>query len=304
VLVVVGRRALDQALLASAVGAGARLVEERVSDVSEDSSGVTVTTRGGQYHADGLVGADGATSLVRRKFLAPFTRRQFSISAGCYVPGVSCDEIVIRSFGNPPGYLWAFPRPDHLAVGVCAPADAVNSAGQLRPLVRDWMSGAHVADRPGVRPYSWPIPSLGFLDFEHLRVSGERWMLAGDAAGLVDPLTREGLFYALQSGLLAADAWLEAEAPGEDYADRVDDEIRPELSRAAALQARFFSSGFSDLLVEAIGRSQPIRDVMGDLVAGRQPYASLRRRLLGTLEVGLAWRLLQLQVRGMVASSG
>jgi flavin-dependent dehydrogenase len=301
-LVVVGRQALDQALLESAVGAGARLVAERVTDVSADQNGVTVTTSAGRYTADGVVGADGATSFVRRRFLAPFTRAQFSIAAGCFVPGPSCDEVVIQTVGTPPGYLWSFPRPDHLAVGICVPADRVRTADPLRPIVRDWLVSARLAESPGLRHYRWPIPSLGFCDFEQLRVSGDRWMLAGDAAGLVDPLTREGLFYALRSGLLAADAWLEARAPGDGYAERVRDELQPELSRAAALQARFFSSGFCDLLVEALDRSQPVRQIMADLVAGRQAYASLRRRLVGTFEFGLAWRLLQLQLRGMVAS--
>jgi menaquinone-9 beta-reductase len=300
-LVVVGRRVLDQALLQSAIDAGARLVAERVTDVSSGAGGTIVATAGGRHVAGGVVGADGATSLVRRRFLAPFTREQFSIAAGFYVSGVSYDEVVIRSIGDPPGYLWSFPRPDHLAVGICAPANRVRTVDELRPMVRGWLAQAVPADTPCLRPYSWPIPSLGFADFDQLCVSGDRWMLAGDAAGLVDPLTREGLFYALESGRLAADAWLQDRAPGPGYAERVSDEIQPELSRAAALQARFFSSGFSDLLVEALERSPAVREVMGDLVAGRQDYASLRRRLLGTFEVGLAWRVLQLELRGMVA---
>jgi hypothetical protein len=72
------------------------------------------------------------------------------------------------------------------------------------------------------------------------------------------------------------------------------------LSLAAALRARFFSSGFSALLVDALNRSQAVRAIMGDLVAGRQAYGSLKRRLVATLEVGLAWRLLRLQLRGLV----
>jgi hypothetical protein len=48
--------------------------------------------------------------------------------------------------------------------------------------------------------------------------------------------------------------------------------------------------------VDALGRSRPVRDVMADLVAGRQPYHSLKRRLLSTCEVRLAWQLLLLQL--------
>jgi menaquinone-9 beta-reductase len=300
-LVVVSRAVFDQALLDAAVSAGANLVRERVTDLTSDSDGVVIATRRERRRFPAVLGADGATSLVRRRCLAPFDRGQFSLATGCYVRGRSSDEIVIRSYGDPPGYLWSFPRPDHLAVGMCAPADCVETPEQLRPIVRAWLRQALPEGGGDVRPYSWPIPSLGYTDLDRLCVSGDRWMLAGDAAGLVDPLTREGLFYALASGRMAAEAWLGAQAPGDGYEERVRDEVVPELSQAAALQATFFSSGFTDLLAEALARSQPVREIMGDLVAGRQSYTSLRRRLVGTFEVGLAWRLLQLQVRGMVA---
>jgi menaquinone-9 beta-reductase len=301
-LLVVSRRVLDQALLEAAVAAGARLVAERVVDVSADRSGVSVVTRKGRHAADAVLGADGATSLVRRRLLAPFGRRQFSVATGYYVPRRACAEVVVHSVAAPPGYLWSFPRPDHLAVGICAPAEAAGPVERLRAIVRDWLTAEGQGGEPAWCPYTWPIPSLGCDDLEAQQVAGPCWMLAGDAAGLVDPLTREGLYYALASGLLAASAWLEADAPEADYAARVADEIRPELRRAAALQARFFSSGFSDLLVDALERSAGVRAIMNDLVAGRQPYASLRRRLLGTFEVGLAWRLLQLQLRGMMST--
>jgi menaquinone-9 beta-reductase len=297
--VVVGRRALDLALLEAAEAAGARLVRERVLDVEVTGRRVAIVTTRGRHDADAVLGADGATSLVRRRVLAPFTRAQFSVTSGGYVHGTSSDQVVIRSFGAPPGYLWSFPRPDHLAVGVCAPADRVTSAVALRPVLDAWLTHALPA-RPEVRRYSWPIPSLSHADLTRLRVSGDRWMLAGDAAGLVDPLTREGIYYALASGRLAADAWLDGGPPGTAYHERVHDELVPELARAASLQASFFSSGFSNLLVEALARSARVRDIMADLVAGRQAYRSLRRRLVATREVGLAWRLAVLQVKDLV----
>lgn len=114
------------------IAAVARVLAARVVDASADAHGAAVTTPNGRYRFGGLIGADGATTLVTRRFLAPFTRQQFSVAAGHFVPGRSFDEVVIRSVGNPPGHLWSFPRTDHLAVGMCAPADRVESAGSLR----------------------------------------------------------------------------------------------------------------------------------------------------------------------------
>jgi flavin-dependent dehydrogenase len=127
-------------------------------------------------------------------------------------------------------------------------------------------------------------------------------MLLGDAAGLVDPLTREGIYYALRSGAFAADVVLHGR-PCTSYVERLRDEVYPELSRAADVKARFFASGFADLMVQGFRRSEAIRAVMVDLVAGTQPYATLKRRLVRTFEIRLALQLLWLQVSGYLAHS-
>jgi geranylgeranyl reductase family protein len=298
-LVVVCRESFDAALLRAAMSAGARLVAERVVDVAVGAHGATVCTRNGEHGARFLLGADGATSLVRRRLTGAFTRGQLSLATGCFARGVRSTEVVVHSVADPPGYLWSFPRLDHLAIGICAEA-ARCGPETLRRTASRWVRESGVAEGAALVPYSWPIPSLAFGDFERQAPSGERWMLLGDAAGLVDPLTREGIFYAMRSGQLAADALGHAIDPGASYAERLGDEVFPELDRAAALKAGFFTSHFADLLVDALERSAPVRAIMVDLIAGRQPYRSLRRRLLATFEAGLAFRLLRLQVTGMV----
>ena len=68
--------------------------------------------------------------------------------------------------------------------------------------------------------------------------------------------------------------------------------MHAELRRAAELKAAFFRPRFTRLLIEALNHSAAIRAVMIDLIAGRQRYAELKRRLLGTLEFGLMMKLL------------
>lgn len=111
-------------------------------------------------------------------------------------------------------------------------------------------------------------------------------MLLGDAAGLVDPITREGIYFALQSGAFAASALL-SENPAREYDARIRETIHPELRRAARLKEAFFRPALTRLLIEALESSSAVRGVMVDLIAGRQPYATLKRRLLSTLEFGL-----------------
>jgi geranylgeranyl reductase family protein len=293
-LVVVDRRSFDCALLAAACGAGAVHRPERVTGVEANSSGVRVRIGSGRtFEADWLIGADGANSLVRRCLARPFTRGQLSIAAGYFAHGVTSREIKIRFVSDPPGYIWSFPRRDHLAIGICAQGDATTAA-PLKAAVDRWMAGSGFANGASLTPYGWPIPSLNDADLVSERPVGPRWLLAGDAAGLVDPITREGIFFALLSGQYAAEAITDARST-EAYARQLRAHLYPELRRAARLKRGFFHAGFTPLLVDALRRSAPVRRVMADLVAGRQEYRTLKGRLVRTFEVGLAWELLMLE---------
>jgi flavin-dependent dehydrogenase len=292
-LVVVSRSVFDKALLKAAVGAGVSLVQSRVTDVAMDSGGATLTTSDGcGHHASFVIGADGANSLSRRRLATAFRRDQLSIATGYFAHGVTSNEIVIELMGDPPGYIWSFPRPGHLAIGICAQANAGITAGMLRAQAAQWIAATRIAEGATLEPYAWPIPSLRARDFDELELAGPRWALVGDAAGLVDPITREGIFFALQSGSWIADA-LVGSNPASAYASHVRDGAIAELARAARLKAGFFRPAFTGLMMRALTTSGAIRSVMADLVAGRQTYAALKWRLLKTFELGLAWRALR-----------
>jgi len=288
-LVVAGRRELDGALLTAAVDAGADLKPLRVTDLRFDDGRWTVGTRGSQYSASWLIGADGANSFVRRHVSRPFPRADLSIASGFFVHGHSSRDIIVDFEDDPPGYLWSFPRHDHLAIGICAQADVTTSPALTGHAMR-WID-RHIGANAQVERYSWPIPSLSAQALQREQSAGPQWMLVGDAAGLVDPITREGIFFALRSADLAADALLGPRDTVASYLRRVRDEIHSELLRAARLKARFFRPHFIDLLVSALSRSSRVRSVMADLVSGQQTYEGLRRRLLQTLELRLMLEL-------------
>ncbi|HKY20720.1 MAG TPA: geranylgeranyl reductase family protein [Vicinamibacterales bacterium] len=295
-LIVVSRAAFDRALVDAAVLAGAHLITEKVTDVFSRGANMVVRTAHREHDAEYLLGADGVNSLVRRKLATPFTRAQLSIAAGFFVHGASASTIAIKSMAEQPGYLWSFPRHDHLAVGICTPAAHGVTSQELRAQSRSWIEENGLHHDSTLRPYAWPIPSVGFEDALCMTSSGPGWMLLGDAAGLVDPLTREGIYYALLSGQWAAEALAGGSALGATalYAERLRAELQPELARAARLSALFFSPRFSTLFVGALRESGAIREVFVDLVAGAQPYRGLGRRLLSTREWTLAGRAIRL----------
>ena len=284
-LAVAPRQSFDARLLEVAQQAGAVLIPARALDVSNEDNSWRVTTRGESVTARFLIGADGPGSLVRRRLSKPFERKDLSIAAGYYVRDRTSREIDIAFVDDPSGYLWSFPRPDHLAVGVCAQADVTTST-QLLALCNRWID-ANIEGGSRER-YGWPIPSLTEATLREDYPAGESWMLVGDAAGLVDPITREGIFFALLSGQLAAETILAGADPAAGYVQRLRETVYPELLAAARLKARFYRPRFIRLLLSALQRSQHIRAIMADLVAGEQSYHSLRGRLLRTLE----WRLM------------
>jgi flavin-dependent dehydrogenase len=293
-LVVTSRESFDSALLTAAIDRGATFIPARVSGIEKSARGfTTVLTSGETVHSRQIIGADGANSFTRRSLGKPFGRHQLSIATGFFARGVTSDEIVIELRNRPAGYLWSFPRTDHLAIGICAQADGGVTAGMLKSMAAGWITHAALAAGASLEPYAWPIPSLTSKDFDSLEPAGDGWFLVGDAAGLVDPITREGIYFALQSAQFAAEAVLgDAARARRTYVERIRSEIGTELSRAARLKAAFFSSRFTPLFMAALARSEAIRLVMADLVTGTQSYGTLTWRLAATLEFGLAWKLL------------
>ncbi len=304
-LLVVSRAVFDRALADAAVDAGARLVPERAVDVVRRDTRMMVRTERGEYKVDQVLGSDGANSLVRRKLARPFARADFSVASGYFVHGPTAPSITVETTYRQPGYLWSFPRTDHLAVGICAPAANRTTSVELRMQSAAWIQrhGLHVGTR--LVPYAWPIPSIGHQNRRDVILGGAGWMLLGDAAGLVDPLTREGIYYALLSGQWAADALIGCERAraAASYADRVLGEVQPELARAARLGRLFFTPAFSSLLVRALDGGEEIRRVFVDLIGGVQPYRGLRRRLLATRQWSLAARAIRMLLRPSFAGT-
>jgi flavin-dependent dehydrogenase len=143
----------------------------------------------------------------------------------------------------------------------------------------------------GARFYSHILPSLRAQTFETLEVLGKDWAMIGDSAGLVDPITGEGLYYALRSAELCAGALL-AGRP-EDYRALLQEEVLPELKLAARVSERFyrgqvFGDSVLEQMVSLTARSSSFRDLMSDLFAGIQGYCDLRARLYRILPAVMA----------------
>ena len=117
-------------------------------------------------------------------------------------------------------------------------------------------------------------------------------MAVGDAGGLVDPITGEGLYYAVRSADLATRVILEDRQPASElahaYRALVRDDFGEDLAFGSCLsqriyQGRFLFASVPSRTVQFMRRSPRFLDLMQDLFAGTQPYLGLKRRLLENL---------------------
>jgi flavin-dependent dehydrogenase len=105
----------------------------------------------------------------------------------------------------------------------------------------------------------------------------------GDAAGFADPITCEGIYYALRSGDLLADAIIDGQAGS--YPERCREDFAGDFIHGAELFEKFYAGDFlgSDFItrmVQASSRSRALRSIMNAFVAGRQDYRTLRATLV------------------------
>jgi flavin-dependent dehydrogenase len=129
--------------------------------------------------------------------------------------------------------------------------------------------------------YAARIPGLAPRTWETRKASGNGWALLGDAAGFADPVTGEGIYYALRSAELFAESYLKGTPEAYEKLWRAD--FGGELKRAAEMRRRFYGNfwgaPFTDCMIEFARGHRGIRKVLGRLVAGDQGYVDLKKKL-------------------------
>jgi flavin-dependent dehydrogenase len=282
------RKELDPLLARRAGEAGAAIeFGTRLNALSERSDGVRVEAGGRSFEARFLVGADGPRSTAAR--LAGLGSQPLCGAAYVRVsPRDPSDlerfrgEVVFDPTATRRGYGWIFPKRDHLNVGVYS--QRAFGRWVLRNLA-SYVRSSGFASWEARGPFAAPIPSGVRRTLARGRV-----LLAGDAAGLVDTITGEGISRAMQSGRIAAES-VAAALRGEGdssaagagdasalYVSRVRSEIVPTLNGVRAIGNALYSLGPRG--IERVASLPPARFIVRRLGRWQSP-----RRSGGTLVV-------------------
>ena len=284
------RSRLDALLVEQAVTAGAEFHDGESVRLIEAGNGITVRTPSDTYRGRLVAGADGANGI---------TARQTGVGghhdvAVAVEADVFAGEPALRAWdatlaldlgGIPGGYGWVFPKADHLNLGV---GGWRYLAGGFRSKLSRYAHahGIPVSQLRNVRGHHLPVrrpgspPARGPV------------LLLGDAAGLIDPLSGEGIYAAILSGSAAAQALLAAGAGPQTaalYTREVEERLGPELRDSSRLQDVF--NLMPPAYFEILRRSDRLWTWLCRIMRGEETYTTLKRRAgpFGPLIDGTSW---------------
>jgi geranylgeranyl reductase family protein len=285
----------DDLLVRLAVEAGAELIEGlEISQASMTNSGVTLVARDGRtLQASLVIAADGVHSVTARRlgFNTGWPRQSIALDMMEETPNdalraVDPDTLwVSYGYQRSDGYAYVFPKRDHVNVGIGCLLSYYR--GQVRQPPYDLqrhlvetLCGTGVLRGGSRRRYFTPflIPVGGPLR----RTVGERVLVAGDAGGFVNGFTAEGIYYAMVSGILAAEAVLRGDP--HSYESRWRREMGPELRDAVWVQQYLFGDSTRvDAMVRGAHRYPSIASGLVDYAIGGRSYRDARWRLIARL---------------------
>ncbi len=286
-IVIYARKVLNGLLLDRAIAAGCTAVCSRVTNVNTNGPRVSLMAGGEQRFSDFIVLAAGARNQLLPETTA-LGSKDLEVTLGYFVPTEE-DIIKVKFLKQFEGYLWSFPRADHLSVGICAKMGQTST-----PVLRGHLDAFFEEEkipRAGAQFYSHVLPSPQAKTIRSRKIMGRNWAMAGDAAATVDPITGEGLYYALRSGDLLAQA-IAAGQP-ELYPEQLRAAFSADLEFAANIAKKIFRGNFlgsaiTTRMVQLLNYSPAFRDLIRDVFSGSQDYRSLKRRLWNQLGITVA----------------
>ena len=280
VIYMVSRDKFDYALAKRAEKAGATILQDcPVLEVRFNSGGVEVSTPAGDFRSPFVAGADGAGSVVAKALgLRNYANNTIAIQSEVVVSGDEMarwrGQIGIDLGRNSGGCGWVFPKSDHLSIGLAY----LHSGGKdLKYHYQEFMDSLKLGNYTVARRDSGLIP----LCRGEVVASRGRAVLLGDAAGLVDPLTGEGIYHAILSAKLAApviqNALLSGEEELSDYQKAVEERIMPEIKIARSLSRILVQ--FPNLVFKMVARDNRMWGGACRLLRGELNYTAAKQRM-------------------------
>jgi geranylgeranyl reductase family protein len=313
---IVTRSEFDEYLLQKAEDAGVEVIQGvEVVGLEQLRSGVRALAVGDSYKSHLLVGADGVNGIIAKELgvRSKWSPTQIAVCMNMVVQ-LAPEEVesVMRpeADGLPTielyfglvswGYGWCFPKRDGLNIGIGCRVDKL---GDLQEIWQKFVS--KIEDEKGVEidisdRVSYRLPLGDRLN----RVIGRRSMLVGDAAGLVSPLTGEGISYAIQSGKLAAKIAFEAVSTKSplhivEYDKQLKETVGKELADTRWIAGILHKSfKHTDLLFRVAAEDPVMRDHLTNVVSRVSTFSEIRTKIIARMITKHPLKAVRLGLKG------
>jgi len=292
VLVMVMRDRFDHFLTEKALATGAHLqTQATFRSLTGETGDLRVETSRGSFSARVLVGADGVNSRAARS-LGLQVRRDVMLGLEGEVyfhdPRIldSMKSLVFFDFeAVPKGYGWVFPKMDHLSVGVGSTSKKVK---HLKRYFYNYLKMKKLETGAQIRSLKPHLVPLG-LDRRNV-LANEKGLLVGDAAGLTDPVTGEGIYFALREAQMAAEVIVSAFRAGRlefltEYNELVHRNFWEEVTCARRMNVALYKLPFLSHRVMRI-HGQRLGESLGRLALNQNSYRAMYKKMFG-----LSWLL-------------
>ncbi len=251
--------------------------------------GKTRTATEEEFRAPVVMGCDGSNSIVARKLgLYEMEMDHTSVAVRCYYEGVKglTDQIELHYVKEVnPGYFWLFPAGDgraNIGIGL-SKSDMKKENRTLRQIMDEVTQTEYFKERFAdaeqlERPVGWNLP-LGSI---HRKNHGNGFMLLGDAAGLVDPFTGEGIGNAMVSGQYAMEVAAKSKLSGDfsekafaEYDELLWRDIGKELRTSTKLQSLARSKFLLNFVINRASRNEEVQNIISGMLANEIPKDEL-----------------------------
>lgn len=271
----VHRKEFDDFLLKKAIEQGVEFIGgEFVTGIKENADSVEVITKKNRYSAKYLAGCDGARSVVARALGFKQKNLSFCIDADVYLPedvlAAQKDYACLDTNCVPKGYGWVFPKDNFVSVGL---GTTRRKIPKFKSYFRDFI--ARMPETKG----AYKVEFHGGFNPYYVRGAkhwnSRRTILAGDSTGLVDPLSGEGIYYAIRGAIVAAEV-LASDAGTDEYSRRIGELFLPDLNIARRMASVYYHT--PKIIFRTFMKARRARrymELFARLMAGEISYTQL-----------------------------